>query len=577
MGEIRIQKVPSLRLRLTPEYSPKAENGQNASNPTAIYVHMVVRARLGRFSSARPFLSMPLNRGPTETARYDGDAMSASTIAGAPLSLHYQDEKDGGDMMRQWYLDETLTEGDVIVQFLAPARKTDKFTPSGPRIDLREDVSGGLIGMGEGFIPIVPPCSDDKSEEWDVAVEWAVEDAPEGTRCAWSMGDGVHCKSRGTLDSVVTHSVFAIGQLKRYPDWGAKLQKDGDREFAMYWFGEPFLDMTTLPATTSAVFNAIASFFSSSNPFRVFMRKVHVLFGGTGATESYLLEYSDPSAGEITEDIMTDLLAHETVHEYALLESSGPLPDGQQQAELAWYDEGIANYYGCIAGHRGGALSHRQLLKSLNGYTQAYYTSPVINMNYDEALRRAWDNLHIMRISYGRGFMYLLAESARLQLASNGTMSIDDITLELYRRRVAKKSHTLFDYRSLIADAIGKDEENKNYEAMFRGDTIVPHPDCLASIGLKLVRRDAERFELGFDSRPMVQEYRIRNLVKGSRAEHAGVEEGDEVVEAWMAWGAADYLDAMMRIKVRREGKVKEIEWWPRSAEKVDCYAWVEI
>lgn len=40
--------------------------------------------------------------------------------------------------------------------------------------------------------------------------------------------------------------------------------------------------------------------------------------------------------------------------------------------------------------------------------------------------------------------------------------------------------------------------------------------------------------------------------------------------------GAADHLDNMMRIKVKRGNEVKEITWWPRSFEKVESYVWVE-
>lgn len=540
MGELFIDPVldiPSLQLRLSPQYHSHGDD----SNPTSIHVFMTITTRPGRFTSTAPFLTLPLNRGPTETARYDGNAISASTSSGKALPLRYEDEKDGADKIRKWYLDSTVLETDIIVEFVAFPRKTDKYTPTGPRIDLRTDVNGGLIGMGEGFIPVVPEESanktDNTSKEWNVGIEWDLQCSPPGTRCAWSFGDGPRQKHRGSLDETITHAIFAVGQLKRYPEWTSELHpQTKQREFAMYWFGQPFLDMTTLPPSTEVIFNAIASFFSSTKPFRVFLRQVHTIYGGTGATDSYLLEYSLPAKDEITDDSMAELLAHETIHEYTVLEPAKSLPDGQEEPEETWYTEGIANYYAIIATFRGGAMSRRQLLKSLNGYAQAYYTSPTLHMDYGDALRRSWENVHITRLSYVRGFMYLVAEKARIEAATKGSKSLDDVALQLYRRQLSNKSHSISDYRVVVADIYGKEEEAKNYSAMYRGDLIVPPSDCFADLGLKLIRSDAEKFELGFDSRPMAQDHVIRNLVKGTRAHQAGVLEGDEVMESWMAW-----------------------------------------
>jgi hypothetical protein len=581
MGELHIDEsrpnVPLLQLRLTPRFETHADG----SNPTSIAVSMAIRTLPGRFRPTTPVLTLPLNRGPTETARYDGDAITAWTKSGVALSLRYEDVPDGADVVRYWYFERTVQETDIVFRFVAWPRKTDKFTRGGPRVDLRTDVNGGLIGMGESFIPVVPKfgASDhgDKSEEWQVELEWELLDSPARTRCAWSFGDGIYQQRRGTLDTTITHGIFAVGQLRRYPAWDAQLSvRSDEREFAMYWFGEPFLDMASLPPTTRRLFNSIASFFSSDKPFRVFLREVHAAWGGTGATDSYLAEVSAPTADEITDDAMTEMLAHETIHEYALLETTKPLPEGQQEPEENWYTEGIAEYYGAIALFRGGATTRKQLLKTINGFAQAYYTSPALDMDYREVLRRPWDNVHIIRVSYYRGFMYLAAEKARIQAATEGRTTFDDVALELYRRRTAKLSHDISDYRAMVADLYGAQEEARNYGAMFRGDLIVPPKDCFADLGLKLVRRDAETFELGVDSSAMGREHVMRNLVKGSRAEQAGVREGDEVVEAWMVWGAADRLDAMMRARVKRGDEVKEIMWWPRSFEKVESYEWVE-
>lgn len=565
--------TPTLQVRLTPRYSD-GNDKVDGSEPKGLDVTMTISCRPGRFTTTTPFLTLPLNRGPTETARYDFDALSVSTASGKALSLHHEDERQGGDVIRNWYLAKVPAKGDFIVRFFAPPRKTDKSTPTGPRIDLRRNTSGGgLCGSGEGFIPVVPDNSENGSsagpEIWDITIDWCLDDAPDGTRCAWSLGDGVHCTWRDSLYSSITRGVFAVGMIRRYPSWDGHAalatRNAHERQFAMYWFGDPFFDMAKLPRTAGDIFNSIASFFSSPNGFRVFMREVDAAHGGTGFTDSFLLEYSQPAKEELDDDTLGHLLSHETVHEYALLDPTEPPAEGYQESEGAWYVEGIAEYYGSVAPYGGSSISRTQLIDFLNDSTQAYYTSPVVDMEYGDYLRRAWDDLHITRICYYRGFIYIAAENGRIRKATGGAKSFDDVALELYRRRLSNEPNDVGDYRALVADIVGEAEEAENYMAMYRGDLIVPSSDALAGLGLTLVRRDAEKFELGFHSRSMSSDHIIRDLVKGSRAEEAGVREGDEVVESWMTWGAADSLDAMMQIRVRRGDEVKTIKWWPRS------------
>ena len=565
--------MPSLHVALTPASS--FENGSPSIH--GLHVAMTAKTRPGRFNAMEPFLWFELNQGPTETARYDGDAITACTSSGTALPLRYEDSEDGQNGIRKWYFKEAAPSlTTVIVSFFAPARKTDSSTPMGPRIDLRKDVTGlGLEGMGAGFLPLILDRSGKSDvEKWNVTVEWRLQDAQDGTRAACSLGDDTKCMAQGTMTRLLSRCVFCVGQIRRYPEWGFD-EPLPERNYAMYWFGEPHMDMGDLSVTTGKVFRAIATFFSAPNDFRVFVRKVHQGEGGTGATDSFVLEYSDESRGQSTPDDVIDLLAHETVHEYALLQIE--LKEGQQEPEAAWYVESIANYYGAIATYKGGAISRRQLLYFLNGYASAYYTSPVINMDYNYALSHIWESIHVHRLSYYRGFMYMAAENARIKATTNGAKSNDDVNLELYRRRVAGETHNLDTYHALMADIIGEDAEKTNYQAMLRGDLIVPAADCFANLGIRLIRKDAEQFELGFDLVPAGTVREVKNLIKGSRADKAGIREGDKVVRGWMPWIAADHVESMMRVLVDRgDGNLLPIDWWPRSHDKVQCYIWVE-
>lgn len=581
LGDMGSPILPVLELTLSPEYSlVSTDDASSPVVPTGIYIQIRLKTPLGRFKDGSPLLTLLLRRGSTPTVRYDGDALSVLDSSGRKLNIR---QEDCGPS-RTWFLTENPPEGDIFVEFLAPPRQSDKNTPIGSRIDLRKDPDGGLVGKGMSFIPIVPVPQGEDSEQWEVIVRWDTERAPKGTHGAWSLGDGQVSRARGQLRTLLHAAIFAVGQIKRFPDWDTCSESEAQGPpFYMYWLGETIFNMSVLPVmpgndrslppVAAQVFRAIASFFSSSTPFRIFLREVESGHGGSGSIDSFLLEYSAEAKGEQTTDAIMELIAHEIVHAFAMLEAHPP-PAGQSTPEAAWYVEGIANYYGAIAAFKEGATSRRQLIDTLNGYAQSYYTSPAVGMTYGDVLRQYWDNVHISRVSYFRGFMYQAAENGRILGATSGAKSFDDVALELYRRRIAGEPHYLDQYHSLVRDIIG-DEEPENYKAMLRGELIVPSADCFANFGLKLIRRDMEKYELGFDPSSL-RKHIISGLTKGSRAEMAGICNGDRVLQSWMVWGAADKLENKMQITISRDGVEQVIQWWPRSEEKVECWVWVD-
>ena len=114
------------------------------------------------------------------------------------------------------------------------------------------------------------------------------------------------------------------------------------------------------------------------------------------------------------------------------------------------------------------------------------------------------------------------------------------------------------------------------FKAMWRGDLLIPPADTFASIGLKLERRDAGMFELGFDINSL-RDMKVQGVVVGSNVERAGVREGDTITWSAMAWGVADSLDKMMELVVDRDGEAKTLRYWPRTTARVECYKWVKI
>src|SRR5437764_789110 len=127
---------------------------------------------------------------------------------------------------------------------------------------------------------------------------------------------------------------------------------------------------------------------------------------------------------------LINLLAHETVHEYALLGHHDGI-----EADV-WYLEGSAKYYAALLG-RGTDAAAR--LRDLNDAAQAYYTERELRTNFSYVLAHYQDNIFLTRVAYRRGFAYFAHLQGLIARATGGARGVDDLVLELYRRRTAGK------------------------------------------------------------------------------------------------------------------------------------------
>lgn len=593
--------LPSMHLVMKPLFNGSSQESNGRPEPIAINITMTLRVQGERFGPDTPLLSLPLMIAKTPSARYDDDdnPLSFSVDGGDFQRLKYRDE-DPVQGPRLWFLDRSVVEGRraigetsvITVKFTAPYRRTDEKTLPGPRVDLRRDVTGGgLVGQGQGFIPVPPPPSpeggadDDKGgqgreEIWKTTVEWDLAGSPAGIHGAWSLGDDPVSSTTSSLEWAVVHAIFAVGYLQRFPDWDADHARPGQSStFAMYWLSPSPYDMADLALSAREIHSRIAAYFDgSADPFRVFFRQIEANSGGTGASFSFMLEYSLASVAQSDEHSLADLLAHETVHEFALLDQSPPGQGGApewKEDEGAWYDEGVASYVGALAG-LNDPDRRDWLLKSMNGYAQSYYTSPVVNMSFGHVLSHYWDDVDITRVSYYRGLMYLAELDGMVSKETQGEKSMDDVIVDLHKLRREGKPCGLTTLKEKVAGLIGQEKFDTSYEAMFKGHLIIPSEDCLERYGMKLVRMEWHKFELGFRTQSM-REFKVRGLVSGSAADKAGVREGDVIVRGFMVWGVEDEMDVPMRLTVLREGKEVEFEWWPRSDELVEAYGWVDV
>ncbi|KAH8882197.1 hypothetical protein GQ53DRAFT_831772 [Thozetella sp. PMI_491] len=543
------QQLPWLRVTLAPQF--------NSTTQAVIALYGTLELNDTKSRAGRPLVTLDLNHGLTPTLRYDDDALTASDDTGA-LALTYTDTNDT-DAKRTW-VSARDPVGVVVFRFLAVPRQTNASTASGPRIDLRDD-QGGVIGMATGFIPY-PPAEED----WEVHLRWQIPTtAPVGSRFVSSLGDELESSAVGHPSTVLEKSYVAAGPLQRFPELGTNSTADG-REIALYWIGKLPYDADWVANTIKGHFLAVSKFFSDlDSPFRTFMRRVWTGYGGAGGYQSFIMEYSNGTEEEQSPEALGNLLAHETIHSYALM-----FPTRQYDM---WYREGVAVYYAVVAPYLGGAVDRQYLIRWLNNNAQSYYTSSTTNMTWQSVVDHYWTSLDIVKTPYGRGFIYLAAVQGLVARATNGTKGLDDIVLELYQMYLARQTTQSEQFLEVLARLVGQQQAEESYSNLTNGTLIVPAADGLAKFGLRMVRRDAERLEIGFTQNSS----KVASLVPGSRAEQAGLREGDVIVRAWGVWGAGDSLDNLYQVVVLRDGQELPIKYWPRSHDKVENWVWEEI
>ncbi|KAH6839469.1 hypothetical protein B0I37DRAFT_347912 [Chaetomium sp. MPI-CAGE-AT-0009] len=356
-----------------------------------------------------------------------------------------------------------------------------------------------------------------------VAVEWVLPDGvPDGVRVASSLGDGVREAVVGRPERVLAKAYFAVGELQRWPGWDVQLG-EGERPFYVYWIGELPYDSERVSRIAKDMHGAIASFFGDdTSPFRA-------------------------------------------IHEYALMSPA-------RQYDM-WYREGVAQFYAVVAPFTAGAVDRGYFIRWLNNNAQSYYTGGMAGKTWESIIDNYWTSVQNVKAPYGVGFAYLAQVQGLIMQATNGTKDLDDLVLELYRRFTAHEQVQTEEFLEVLSGFVGNEAAEASLSAMLNGTLVVPSADCFAKFGLRMLRKDAELFDIGFVS---TQQKVVSFTSNSTRAQEAGLRVGDEIVRMWGAWGASDSLDNMMQVVARRDGREFTVEYWPRSYEKVENWVWEE-
>ena len=228
---------------------------------------------------------------------------------------------------------------------------------------------------------------------------------------------------------------------------------------------------------------------------------------------------------------------------------------------------GVADYYCAEVPRRYGLLSEAAWLEAWNDELSSYYTNPCVGWSNDEAYKNGWKNAHAQELPYKRGAVYLLRVDAQIRRATEGKRSLDPIVLALLRRKETGVPPQRADFLRLLHDELGE-EGLAEFNAMLDGALVQVPPNVFGD-DYSIVRQDREMLEIGWVKD---KDGVLKDLKPHSRAEQAGLREGDRILSNTFFYHCSAKFDKNMVMLVKRGSEEVEVEYWPRSWHKVPCW-----
>ncbi|KAJ4256707.1 hypothetical protein NW762_008803 [Fusarium torreyae] len=542
---------PSLRLRLTPEFD---ENGVSA-------LSIFLKIDVPFFNTEQPIFLFDTFTDNVPGHPYRSVDVNAYDDDGPVVFTFHDIPSSNRNTQQEWRVNRQ-TKGSITLELKAFPRKVSETTPLGARIDLRRD-QGGLQGVGSWFLPRL--ISD---QTYSTIVEWDIpSDAPAGTRCVWSLGEGHDpVVVEGPAD-IVCKTVFMVGPIQSYPD----AKSPNDSAAACYWFGNLPPNFDRAKTYNTKLYSRMASFFEvEGGSYRVFIRKTQVGYGGTGFLSSYVLEYDDSTA-EVSDDELLLLFTHEMVHSFA------EMSDEEDGYDNDWFREGLAELYSSYLPYRFGLRDKDFLIRSINHHLQGYFSSPKIHMDIRDATSQIFDDWYAEWIGYKRGCAYLLfvdcllrKRDGQLDMSKNGR--IDRVIIDLARRWRKGQRVCAADWLVEIRKLVSPDDLDleDHFWGMIEGRRVMDfenlyfdnEPFCSTSLPI---------LEFGFDKKSRRTRV-ISGVVQGSNAEAAGLRDGLALLSASQPSACVEDVCETFRLFVDGGGRERLIEFLPRTKDKAPSW-----
>jgi len=427
---------------------------------------------------------------------------------------------------------------------------------------------GGLLGSGSAFIPVPPTDTLYRN-----VVEWDLSEAPDGSRAMWTFGEGPAPVEKIGPAKILSNSVFMVGPIHSNPP--TPLQGSISDYYGYYWFGDLPPNIKVIKDIHHAFFLKICAFFqdqpSAINPYRSFVLYLGSAkgFGASNFHRSQIFGYDD-QIGEAEDYDLVRRIAYEMAHNWL-----GPTaPD----SGIDWLYDGIKNCLSIYFPFRNGFRTGHYFQSTVSMLCTRYYTNPYVSLPHDELLKLVSKDAYATEMLIARAWAFVLGTDLRGRRLSELKRPIEDLAIiPMSKKRTKGEPYGIEVWLELLRPLMG-DEAKQRYDDMLAGHVILFPTDLFGAKTHHLKQVDMEVLDFGMD-RESFEERIVKGLKRGSRAEEAGLKEGDKIVKSSYLWKCVDDYTAKMKVVVKREGPPEEIkiEYWPRSFEKAKGWQMLKV
>jgi predicted metalloprotease with PDZ domain len=208
-----------------------------------------------------------------------------------------------------------------------------------------------------------------------------------------------------------------------------------------------------------------------------------------------------------------------------------------------WVVEGLSDYYGDLLALRAGVLTREEFLDSLSGVIADVQTTPgrllqpVELASYDAWIRyyRPDENSPNVSISYyAKGQLIGFLLDARIQRATNGAKSLDDVMRAAYAKYSGPRGFTAAQFRE-VAEQVAGTSLAGFWNTAVKGTAELPYAEALGTFGLRFRTAAAtSRASLGVstrnDSGRLIVTSVVRDPAAPDAATAAGLSADDEIL-----------------------------------------------
>jgi predicted metalloprotease with PDZ domain len=159
--------------------------------------------------------------------------------------------------------------------------------------------------------------------------------------------------------------------------------------------------------------------------------------------------------------------------------------------------------------------------------------------------------------------------------ATGGRQSLDDNVRHMIRlRRLPGAAYGIDQWQEMLEAQIGT-LAKISFTVMKSGKWLIRIPEDAFGPCFPLKRVDQYEYDLGFDEHVIGRKTgTVTGLKPGSRAETAGLRNGDKILWNQSMGNSLEAYESTMKLRVVRPGEDKErfIEYWPRSWQKTEAW-----